>query len=137
MGIALIEVGQVRTPVFLLTLLCFSSTFFAVQSQMGSQTGKAQNGTHEPLRVAQASRVDRAPKMDGTLDDPLWKQATPIFNFLQREPYEAAPRNEPKSASSTRNMKSISASPVLTPTPKELSPPSQASGCQPGIGRLH
>ncbi len=26
--------------------------------------------------------------MDGTLDDPLWLQATPISNFLQREPYE-------------------------------------------------
>lgn len=26
--------------------------------------------------------------MDGTLDDPLWQQATPITNFLQREPYE-------------------------------------------------
>jgi hypothetical protein len=26
--------------------------------------------------------------MDGTLDDPLWQQAAPITNFLQREPYE-------------------------------------------------
>src|SRR5260370_12067354 len=26
--------------------------------------------------------------MDGTLDDPLWQEATPITNFLQREPYE-------------------------------------------------
>lgn len=26
--------------------------------------------------------------MDGTLEDPLWNQATPIANFLQREPYE-------------------------------------------------
>jgi Domain of unknown function (DUF5916)/Carbohydrate family 9 binding domain-like len=26
--------------------------------------------------------------MDGTLDDPLWQQATPISNFLQREPFE-------------------------------------------------
>jgi len=26
--------------------------------------------------------------LDGTLDDPLWLQATPISNFLQREPYE-------------------------------------------------
>ena len=25
--------------------------------------------------------------MDGTLDDPLWQQATPLTNFLQREPY--------------------------------------------------
>jgi hypothetical protein len=26
--------------------------------------------------------------LDGTLDDPLWLQAAPISNFLQREPYE-------------------------------------------------
>jgi hypothetical protein len=26
--------------------------------------------------------------MDGTPDDALWNQATPIINFLQREPYE-------------------------------------------------
>jgi hypothetical protein len=49
---------------------------------------KRQVGGQAPLRTAQASRVDRAPKLDGTLDDPLWQQASPISNFLQREPYE-------------------------------------------------
>jgi hypothetical protein len=48
----------------------------------------------EPLRPAQASRGDRAPRLDGTLDDPLWLQATPISNFLQREPYEGQPPTE-------------------------------------------
>jgi len=38
--------------------------------------------------VAQAVRVDRAPKLDGTLDDPLWRLARPITGFRQREPYE-------------------------------------------------
>jgi Domain of unknown function (DUF5916)/Carbohydrate family 9 binding domain-like len=38
--------------------------------------------------------VDRAPKLDGTLDDPLWQQATAIANFLQREPYEGQPPTE-------------------------------------------
>jgi hypothetical protein len=32
--------------------------------------------------------VDRAPRLDGTLNDPLWQQATPISNFSQREPFE-------------------------------------------------
>lgn len=41
-----------------------------------------------PLLSARASRVDRAPKLDGTLNDPLWQQATPISNLLQREPFE-------------------------------------------------
>jgi hypothetical protein len=38
--------------------------------------------------------VDRAPKLDGTLNDPLWQEATPITNFLQREPYEGEPPTE-------------------------------------------
>jgi hypothetical protein len=51
-------------------------------------------GAQAPLRTAQASRVDRAPKLDGTLDDPLWQQASPISNFLQREPYEGQAATE-------------------------------------------
>ena len=38
--------------------------------------------------VAQAIHVDREPRLDGTLDDPLWQKATPVTNFLQREPFE-------------------------------------------------
>src|SRR5713226_5268280 len=45
-------------------------------------------------KVAEAMRVDRAPKLDGTLDDPLWKAAKPISDFLQREPYEGQPPTE-------------------------------------------
>jgi len=50
--------------------------------------------TQEPNHVAQAARVDHAPKLDGTLNDPLWQQATPITNFRQREPYEGQPPTE-------------------------------------------
>ena len=39
-------------------------------------------------RVAEAVRADRAPKLDGTLDDPLWQSAKPISDFRQREPHE-------------------------------------------------
>jgi hypothetical protein len=59
-----------------------------VQSQQESAS------TRQIQRVAKAVRVDRAPKMDGTLDDPLWRQATPISNFLQREPFEGQPPTE-------------------------------------------
>ena len=45
-------------------------------------------------RIAQAMRVDRAPRLDGTLNDPLWQQASPIANFKQREPYEGQPATE-------------------------------------------
>ena len=76
-----------RTCLFLVTLLVVWSPLRG-QSGTPSQAPQRQVGTQEPLRTAQASRVDRAPRLDGTLDDPIWVQAAPISNFLQREPYE-------------------------------------------------
>lgn len=40
---------------------------------------------HLAQRTAEAFRVDHAPKLDGTLDDPLWQSAKPITDFHQRE----------------------------------------------------
>src|SRR6266446_6308392 len=74
--------------VFLATLLWALTLIVGAQTQARQQTAERQPGAQEPLRSAQASRVDRVPKMDGTLDDPLWQEAAPITNFLQREPYE-------------------------------------------------
>ena len=45
-------------------------------------------------RIAQAVRVERSPRLDGTLDDPIWLQAAPISDFRQREPYEGQPATE-------------------------------------------
>lgn len=39
-------------------------------------------------RSARAVRVERPPRMDGTLNDPIWQQASPITDFRQREPFE-------------------------------------------------
>jgi hypothetical protein len=57
--------------------------------------GRAQDlplGAQVPVeggaRVARAVRVERAPRMDGTLNDPIWQQAAPITEFRQREPFE-------------------------------------------------
>jgi hypothetical protein len=61
---------------------------------VSSQQELPQRGAQDELRTVQASRVDHAPKLDGTLDDPLWQQATPVTNFLQREPYEGQPPTE-------------------------------------------
>ena len=41
-----------------------------------------------------ATRVDQAPRLDGTLGDPLWKQAVPLTGFHQREPHEGEPPSE-------------------------------------------
>jgi hypothetical protein len=48
----------------------------------------------DSAKVAEAIRVERAPRMDGTLDDPLWQQAIPITDFRQREPFEGQPATE-------------------------------------------
>jgi hypothetical protein len=44
--------------------------------------------------MAEAVPVDHAPKLDGTLDDPLWLTAKPITDFRQREPFEGKPPTE-------------------------------------------
>jgi len=58
------------------------------QSNPASQPQKGQNGLQQSLRTALAFRVDHAPRLNGTLDDPLWQEATPISEFSQREPFE-------------------------------------------------
>jgi hypothetical protein len=45
-------------------------------------------------KAAIATRVDTAPKLDGTLDDPVWQSAEPISDFRQREPHEGEPPTE-------------------------------------------
>ena len=45
-------------------------------------------------RTAQAMRVDHPPKLDGTLDDPLWQSAKLVSDFRQREPHEGEPPTE-------------------------------------------
>src|SRR6266852_1014362 len=44
--------------------------------------------------IAEAVRVERSPRLDGTLGDPVWIQASPITDFRQREPYEGQPATE-------------------------------------------
>ena len=46
------------------------------------------------VRIAQAVRVEGAPKLDGTLDDPSWQKAVPITDFRQREPFEGKPATD-------------------------------------------
>jgi hypothetical protein len=64
--------------------------FFALAANMPAL---AQIETQR-AEVAEAVRVDRGPKLDGTLDDPLWQSAKPIRDFRQQEPYEGQPATE-------------------------------------------
>jgi len=41
-----------------------------------AQTKSATSSREFPM--ASAKRVDHAPKLDGTLDDPLWQRAEPV-----------------------------------------------------------
>jgi hypothetical protein len=67
---------------------------FAMQSMFAQNPEPATATPELGGRIAQAIRVDHAPHLDGTLDDPLWRQASPITDFKQREPYEGQPATE-------------------------------------------
>jgi hypothetical protein len=71
-----------------LVLVCIGSPLLNAQQQNGPQQTESQAGAQEPARIAKATRVEHPPKLDGTLDDPEWQLASPINNFLQREPFE-------------------------------------------------
>jgi uncharacterized protein DUF5916 len=89
------------------------SNFFCSPSTLGCQllallflflqpsTSKAgdQSKTHSAKGeiippTADAIRIDKAPRLDGTLNDPLWQSAKPITEFRQREPHEGEPSTE-------------------------------------------
>jgi len=63
-------------------------------AMLGQQTEPAAAGGLEFARIAEAVAVQHSPRLDGTLDDPLWQQARPVTDFKQREPYEGQPATE-------------------------------------------
>src|SRR2546425_9733613 len=74
----------------ILLFLCVLNQF--TFGQKSEPAGTADAETAE--RIVEAVRVDRAPRLDGTLDDPIWQQASAITDFRQREPYEGSPATE-------------------------------------------
>ena len=84
---------RIRRPYHFSSFLTFalSCLVFASPYAVCASTPKiaADIGPHqEKAGMAEAVRVDRAPRMDGTLNDPLWQSAKSIADFRQREPYE-------------------------------------------------
>ncbi|MBK9409742.1 MAG: carbohydrate binding family 9 domain-containing protein [Gemmatimonadetes bacterium] len=47
-----------------------------------------------PLPEARALKITTPPQIDGRLDEPMWQQAVPITDFLQRELNEGVPATE-------------------------------------------
>lgn len=78
---------ELRICLFALSACIVPSHGVFAQSK-DQQTQVRQTGVQERGRTAEAARVDHAPRLDGTLNDPLWQEATPIDNFYQREPFE-------------------------------------------------
>ena len=72
--------------------LCFGITSFAVAVMASTVWAAAIEPRAE--RSAVAVRVDSAPRLDGTLDDPLWASGIPITDFRQREPREGEAATE-------------------------------------------
>ncbi len=56
-------------------------------------SGPSSSGGFVPPTVT-AARVDRAPQLDGRLDDAAWAQATPVRGLLQSVPDEGRPVSE-------------------------------------------
>src|SRR5512133_2006259 len=80
---------------FLTKLIFVFLTVCALSDSTHAQTGERSNPTiFETGRIAQAVRVEHPPKVDGTLNGPLWNKAVPIRDFRQQEPYEGQPATE-------------------------------------------
>ena len=72
-----------------MTLMLFAwNPLTWAHSNRKSEATRNQGAPQVTLRTAHAVRVEHAPRLDGTIDDPLWREATPISEFLQREPFE-------------------------------------------------
>ena len=88
MKIAFATQALIRACLVFMAFAPIGSQALNAQEQTTEQPRETQIGAQQPSRTAKATRVDRPPKLDGTLNDAVWQSATPIGNFLQREPFE-------------------------------------------------
>src|SRR6266568_959578 len=72
---------------FVLCIITMTITLCA-SSPVHGRTSQSRGVIRTGPKVAQAVRVERAPRLDGTLNDPLWQAAEPVRDFRQREPHE-------------------------------------------------
>jgi Domain of unknown function (DUF5916)/Carbohydrate family 9 binding domain-like len=88
MNIVSARQALIAACVVVATFVCVASSALHSQEPLGGRSKESQAGTQELSRTANAIRVERPPRLDGTLDDAEWQAASPIANFLQREPFE-------------------------------------------------
>ncbi len=75
------------------TRFCWAVIFFWVPAPPALAQVPA-NVDPLSVRSVSAVHVDKAPELDGTLEDSAWKDATSISSFRQREPFERQPPSE-------------------------------------------
>ena len=84
--------GQPRLARWLLSLCLLLSRPFGSNAEAPPAERPAKE---ESVRItAEATYIDHAPRLDGTLDDQLWQSAKVITDFRQREPNEGEPATE-------------------------------------------
>lgn len=123
--------GPILVGVFLLVgLEWLTSLAVAQKRQPNSQTG-----IQEPMRTASALRVDRVPRLDGRLNDPLWQQATPTNSFLQRELFEGQAPTEKIEVRIVYDRHDASLSPRTRPNTTKIDSPSNSH--TPGVREVN
>ena len=75
---------------FISIALCTIAPYLGCASTLWAEQVKKEKSGQD----AQAVSVERGPRLDGTLDDPVWQSAAPISDFRQREPYEGQEATE-------------------------------------------
>ena len=86
--------ATIRVAALVLGSICIECAVLHAKAPTHGQGNENQSGVQELSRSAQAARVERPPKLDGTLDDALWQSAKPIANFLQPEAFEGQTPSE-------------------------------------------
>jgi hypothetical protein len=75
-------------------LLFFAALALPSAARAQRQTSGARPVPQNGSNAAEAVRVDHAPRLDGTLSDPLWQSAKAVTEFRQREPNEGETATE-------------------------------------------
>jgi len=78
----------------LVGLAIFAEPISPRHASAQAQRNEAKPAFPQATTTAEAERVEHAPKLDGSLDDPLWQSAKPVTEFRQQEPSEGQPATE-------------------------------------------
>ena len=75
---------MLRTMLSWFLVLILAEPWLRARDEIRASTG----------RMAFAMRVAAAPRLDGTLNDPIWQRAPIVADFRQREPLETQAATE-------------------------------------------